>query len=241
MAVNLINIGNIANDGTGDDLREAFVKVNQNFEELDLRQPESTTARNDGIGEGLFSKKLGAELVFKSVKADPSGKVFIESNDSDITIGINPAQLLYITDSGTVTLDNILDDNVVRIRGYVNEDDSTRNTWVGLLPGSNDIVVRSYTMLKDDTSPRLGGNLNAEQKNITNVNSIEASSVTGSFFGTVYGIDVRTLRTITTVFDFGQIYPTYTNPIQYLLDQHPFDMGTFTVPGTLNIDLGSIL
>ena len=40
MAINLINIGNIANDGTGDDLREAFVKVNNNFEELDFQLPD---------------------------------------------------------------------------------------------------------------------------------------------------------------------------------------------------------
>ena len=32
MAVQTINIGNAANDGTGDDLREAFIKVNNNFE-----------------------------------------------------------------------------------------------------------------------------------------------------------------------------------------------------------------
>ena len=35
MTVQLINIGNVANDGTGDDLREAFIKVNDNFEDLD--------------------------------------------------------------------------------------------------------------------------------------------------------------------------------------------------------------
>ena len=34
MAIQTINIGNIANDGTGDDLREAFIKVNNNFTEL---------------------------------------------------------------------------------------------------------------------------------------------------------------------------------------------------------------
>ena len=34
MTIQNINIGNIANDGTGDDLREAFRKVNENFDEL---------------------------------------------------------------------------------------------------------------------------------------------------------------------------------------------------------------
>ena len=35
MAVQTINIGNIANDGTGDDIRVVPRKVNDNFEELD--------------------------------------------------------------------------------------------------------------------------------------------------------------------------------------------------------------
>ena len=35
MAINPINVGNAANDGTGDDLREAFIKINQNFQLLD--------------------------------------------------------------------------------------------------------------------------------------------------------------------------------------------------------------
>ena len=28
---NIVDIGTVANDGTGDDLREAFIKVNENF------------------------------------------------------------------------------------------------------------------------------------------------------------------------------------------------------------------
>ena len=35
MTIQNINIGNIANDGTGDDLREAFRKVNENFDALE--------------------------------------------------------------------------------------------------------------------------------------------------------------------------------------------------------------
>jgi len=35
MAITRINVGTLANDGTGDDLRQAFVKVNNNFDELE--------------------------------------------------------------------------------------------------------------------------------------------------------------------------------------------------------------
>ena len=34
MAIQNINVGLAANDGTGDDLREAFIKINQNFQNL---------------------------------------------------------------------------------------------------------------------------------------------------------------------------------------------------------------
>ena len=69
MAINLINIGNIANDGTGDDLREAFVKVNNNFEELDLRDNEKTTVSNIGEGIGLFDQIVNHDIQLKSILA----------------------------------------------------------------------------------------------------------------------------------------------------------------------------
>ena len=69
MAVQLINIGNVANDGTGDDLREAFVKVNANFEDLDLRDNEKTTVTNLGSGAGIFDSIVNYDIRMKSIKA----------------------------------------------------------------------------------------------------------------------------------------------------------------------------
>ena len=84
MAVQLINIGNIANDGTGDDLREAFIKANANFEELDLRDDEQTTASNLGsTGEGLFAQKLAYDLQFKKVVGG-AGLTLTATNDNII-------------------------------------------------------------------------------------------------------------------------------------------------------------
>lgn len=37
MAITAINVGTAANDGTGDTLREAFIKVNNNDNDLDSR------------------------------------------------------------------------------------------------------------------------------------------------------------------------------------------------------------
>ena len=69
MTIQNINIGNIANDGTGDDLREAFRKVNENFDELDLRQPESTTGSSLGTGVEVFAGKVRDALTFKNLTA----------------------------------------------------------------------------------------------------------------------------------------------------------------------------
>lgn len=69
MAIQTINIGNVVNDGLGDDLRTAFEKVNANFS--DLTQSLTVTARNiGGNGSvGIFAQKVGAELQFKSILA----------------------------------------------------------------------------------------------------------------------------------------------------------------------------
>jgi len=66
MAIEPINIGNVVNDGLGDDLRTAFDKVNKNFESLD--EGITTTARNIGsTGQGIFAQKVDNELQFKNL------------------------------------------------------------------------------------------------------------------------------------------------------------------------------
>ena len=59
MAIQSINIGSIANDGTGDDLREAFNKVNANFIDLDtkLSTAEGDITEDRALIEGLESAK----------------------------------------------------------------------------------------------------------------------------------------------------------------------------------------
>ena len=87
-----INLGNYANDGTGDDLRTAFQKVNANF---DILRYEVTGATNMGNGIGLYARKNDVNLEFKS----------LTSNDNSITItqSTNTVDLHAVTSLETDT------------------------------------------------------------------------------------------------------------------------------------------
>lgn len=117
MAMQIINVGSIANDGTGDDLREAFRKTNENFDELDLRQPEATTASNIGtLGVGMFSQKSGYDLQFKNVVAGPG--IVVESiAGNNIQISSDLQGFLVISDSGSRNVEDNTTLNIVGADG----------------------------------------------------------------------------------------------------------------------------
>jgi hypothetical protein len=95
-----INIGNYANDGTGDDLRTAFDKVNANFRLINS-EIVITGGTNIGIGQGIFAQKnnTNAQLEFKSLKA--GNGVNLVSDGTSITIN---AGLVTIQDDQAPTL-----------------------------------------------------------------------------------------------------------------------------------------
>lgn len=82
MAIKKINVGNAVNDGSGDDLRSAFVKVNENFDDLNNRQ--DNIASNIGTGVGLYKEKVGIDLKFKSIVAGDG--ISVTGNTNTITI-----------------------------------------------------------------------------------------------------------------------------------------------------------
>jgi hypothetical protein len=66
MPIQSINLGSYANDGTGDDLRTAFEKVNANFTFLNAGINIGNAA-NIGSGTGIFKQKNGTNLEFKTL------------------------------------------------------------------------------------------------------------------------------------------------------------------------------
>ena len=239
MAVELINVGQIANDGTGDDLREAFIKINQNFEELDLRDDEQTTGSNLGsIGHSVFAQKINYDLQFKTLVAGRD--ITLSSNDESVIIDADGGlkTILVIGDNGNITLEGITHLNV---RGGDN---------INTVITNDKTLVINYTgptSLLDDLNPKLSNILDANNNSITNVGTVDATEFVGSFTGNlagnVYGVDVRQLNSIfePNNFDLGQISQPISNLYQWLLTDIDIDFGTFDLPEQRTVDLGSIV
>lgn len=85
MSIQTINLGNYANDGTGDDLRTAFEKVNANFAELDTITVNN--AANLGTGAPVFASKLGETLTFRSIKAGSNTTINYDAESITINTG----------------------------------------------------------------------------------------------------------------------------------------------------------
>jgi len=100
-----INVGNLVNDGLGDDLRTAFQKVNANFAELNAEL--TLTAINTGdTGVGIFKEKVGSEFRFKKLVAGT--KVILDENVDSITVN-NSAPDAFVridTDGGSIYADS---------------------------------------------------------------------------------------------------------------------------------------
>lgn len=102
MTVQTINIGNVVNDGLGDDLRTAFEKVNANFTSLGAEL--TVTASNIGAtGVSVFKQKTGTDLEFRKLLA--GNKIVLEERDNNILITSNQPDAFtsITTDAGVVS------------------------------------------------------------------------------------------------------------------------------------------
>jgi hypothetical protein len=225
MAISTINIGILANDGTGDDLREAFIKVNNNFTELDARQAENTTATNrladDGTTKGVFAEKVNDNLIFKNLKAGPNVSLSADNNQITITSsGI--VSILFTTDQGSL--------NPIGSQGQV----QIQGTNGAVTSGAGSVITID-SALANESNPTLAATLDADGNNFINVGTITGNN----FNGLVKGVDIDDLDSLVG-FDFGGIQNPVNNMIQWLESFNPVNMGTITAPAATGIDFGSI-
>ena len=234
MTVKKINIGQLANDGTGDDIRTAFDKVNDNFEDLNGRFPTAASGENLGaIGEGIFESATNSKLSFKKIIGGDN--ITLTSSITGITI-TSPSsldQLIAVSNNGTVTVTR---GQTMSIQGS--------NGITTSVTGQNLFVSATNGVLEADGAPKLSTQLDANNNNIINGGSITASAFNGPIEGLVYGVDVRDLQAAAgnNAFDFGKLSQRYTNLLDFLQRETDVDMGKFINPGvsTAIIDLETI-
>lgn len=232
MAVELINVGQVANDGTGDDLREAFIKINQNFEELDLRDDEQTTASNLGeTGEGIFAQKINYDLQFKRLAAGTDISLTADDNQIIIDADAGIKSLTIDTDSESIVQNN--DSASIGIKG---------GTGIETSVDGDAIVIDniSVTDLLSDPNPRLSATLDAQDNDIINVNTVSGINVQSL----IYGIDIREIETkvndLVIDFDFGDIQQNIDSILEWLISSTDVDFGTIVTPDSRTVDLGLI-
>lgn len=226
MAVQSINIGTIANDGSGDSLRVAFDKVNQNFNELDGRFSFTNSVENLGNGTALYHTKENNVLYFKTLVGGTN--VSLSATDNEVTIN-SDENFTIQADNDSVNISGA--GKNFGIKGIGNIDTAISGTDIN-------VSIDPVGLVALDTSPTLGGNLDAGNFSITNASSITASTFTGNLVGTVNGVALdNTLANL----DLGGIVYNITSMAEYILSTTDIDYGTFTSPGSINSDFESIV
>lgn len=234
MTIELVNIGNAANDGTGDDLREAFIKVNNNFEELDIRANQ--------VGANLGS--AGAE-VYKT--ADSNTLYFRRLVSGD--------NISLTTLDNTIVIDNTMPESRFNIStnsgSVIGGDGISLNLFgadaVRISADENTKTITVTSSLENDSSPVLSANLNAANFNISNVGTITASNVNASVVDAANLIPVQLngvsyssrLGRYIEGFDFGNIADESYSILDWIIKQIGVDFGTFDVPASGTVDSGS--
>lgn len=237
--INLINLGNTANDGRGDDLREAFLKVNSNFTNVntELATLDQTSAASLPGGIDVYKQEVGSELQFRSLVA--GNDIQLVENENTITI-INSRPDLQIG------VDNAL--TVTPVNNFFNiQSDGPIKTVV---KNGENILLK--TSIKNDPAPELAGDLqggdfrviadvqgdiyNTQDSSII-INSTN-SNIYGNFFGNIEGVDFNDAL---FNFDFGSfVQSNITNTFELLLATADVEFGSFTEPAGIEFDLGQL-
>jgi len=233
MAITRINVGTIANDSTGDDLRQAFVKVNNNFDELDLRVVPQNEAANLGAGTGVFYSKEGAVLNFRTLIAGDN--IALTSDGNSITI-TSPSTLSIASDSTALNISGA--NRQFGIKGGQNITTEVSATDIRVAIDPTDLIAQ-------DTNPTLGAALNANTFNINNVGTlnatnITATTITGALTGTVDGISVTEVNRLANGADYGGAVINSQSGLELLLALTAIDYGSLTSPASITSDYGTL-
>jgi hypothetical protein len=178
MAIQYINLGTNPNDGTGDDLRSAFLKVNDNFQLLATIGGETNIGANIGGGSGqVYASKTNETLNFRTIAAGTG--ITVNQSAQTITIASSftaPASITKIYDDNNSLYETTIPGASLKIKG---------SGFVTTQISANELTINGTFSVVQDTLPLLGGNLNLNGFNVSGLGNI---SNTGSITADVLTI-----------------------------------------------------
>ena len=177
MAKQTINIGTIANDGTGSTLRAAGDLVNDNFNEIYTAIGDGTTLTNI-LAAGYITASSTSTLTNKTFNANDTGNSITNIEVADLAAGVLDTDLSSVSAS---------DDTLASAKAI--------KTYV-------DSLSLGLQNVADDTTPQLGGNLDLNSNDVTGTGNINISgNITASGNLTINGTTTTLNTTNTTVTD----------------------------------------
>jgi len=230
MAIQNINVGLAANDGTGDDLREAFIKINQNFQNLD-GIAQQTGANLGSSGAEIFSNVTDNTLLFRRLV--PGTNIALTQFDNTITIESTASGSSFIISGDT---------------GSILGGDGTNFSIVGadaiaVAADENTKTITIRGSLEQDTTPVLAAQLDANNNSIIGVNNLDAQSITATDVTLTninnFNYQERIGRHVEG-FDMGGVVVEIKSILDFIVEQTGVDLGSLTSPASTDVDLGTI-
>lgn len=159
MTKQTINIGTVPNDGTGDTLRDAFDKTNDNFDEI--YAGFSFTNTNVKVANSIFVGNSSSNIFANSsLLSFNTNNIII--NTTSLSVGSNTK-----VQTNKIFIGNSTVNSVVTSSNIVTTE-LTLNSNVGLILGSSTLTSNGYSFLPNSLKMNWGTlNVNSSSGNVT--------------------------------------------------------------------------
>jgi len=230
MTITLVDLGSAANDGTGDDLRTAFEKVNANTEYL-FGVAEQTGQNLGSAGAEVFKVLESNVFYFRKLVAGSNISLTETENTIEITNTMPVSRFIVTGDSGTL----IAGDNInITVTGT----EATRVT-----AAENGKILTIDSKLERETAPKLGAMLSAQNNDISDVKQLGVRDI---FVQNIVPQEIKNvpyeprLGRYIAGMDFGTLDEPVRSALDYVIRSVGVDFGTIENSNPIEVELGTI-